>query len=478
MNHKWIISRHTRDMGLLIKVALLIKKYQSTINADDKTKILKELEKSKIYSPRFGDPKKSTLSSKINQLAFYMFGYKAEINGENRFLFSPLGNLLLKYKDEEIKRNKIFLTMLWGLQFNHPHSKTDEEYNLYPFRLIFKLLNEKRLNKRLFISEISYLVMMEKSTNLNSYEILIRKILDFRTKTEESVADIFSKDKTNLLVNAVYEYDYYLKIIMEYFNLIDSVSGHTIVQLPQGKSTTRKLRNSYCTINENILSYVEKLEMNYSFINEPLKFTGNQHKLDTTKEIYNFYPNILLTEIEESIDYNILQLPKLIDEYSKNKDNANYNNFEDVLEQGFNTFINIDAQKIAGAGNTDIKCLYLNDDSVFAVEAKSTKNKLSLINSGRLENHRNKIGASYTIVITPRYVPAVLKDIKDTNNVIITATTFSEFLYNSILKDERNIDYEEINHIIINNLGSDISSKISEITFNKFAISKESLSEC
>jgi type II restriction enzyme len=473
MNHKWIISRHTRDMDLLIEVALLIKKYQSTINEDDKIKILKELEKAKIYSPRFGDSKKSTLNSKINQLAFYMFGYKTKINGENKFLFSPLGNLLLKYREDKNKRNKIFLTMLWGLQFTHPHSQTDEEYQLYPFRLLFKLMNEVKLDKKLFISEISYFVMIQKDINLESYDQLVAKILNFRTKTTIEIAEIFLNTKSNLLVNAVYECDYYLKVIMKYFNLIKSIDGDIIVKLPQGKGSTRKVNNSYCTINEDILNYIQKLENNYSFISEPLKFTGNKHNLDITKEIYNFYPNILLSEIGEDVDYNILQLPKLIDEFSKNKDNANAYNFEDVLEQGFNTFINVDAKKIAGAGNTDIKCLYLDDESIFAVEAKSTKNKLSLINSGRLQDHRNKIGADYTIVITPRYVPAVLKDIKNTNNVIITASTFSEYLYNSILKNERNIDYKEINNLVINNLGSDISNQLSDITFNKFAVSNK-----
>ena len=476
MNYKWIISRHTKDMKLLIEVALLIKKYQSTISEDDKLKILKELEKAKIYSPRFGSAKNSTLTSKINQLAFYMFGYKTKINGEYKFLFSPLGNLLLKYKDDAVKRDKIFLTMLWGLQYKHPHSQTDEEYQLYPFRLIFKLLNENRLDKKLYISEIAYLVMVQKTITLESYKTLIENILELRAKSKNEIISIFTKDKSDLLVNAVYECDYYLKVMLSYFNLIESIDGEMIVQLNQGKSSKRKLNNTYCTMNQNILKYVKQLEKEYSFTDKPLSFTGNRHKLDTVKEIYNFYPNLLLSEIGESIDYNILQLPKLIDEFSKNKNNATAYAFEDVLEQGFNTFVNVDAQKIAGAGNTDIKCLFLNDDSIFAVEAKSTKNKLSLINSGRLENHRSKIGASYTIVITPRYVPAVLKDIKNTNNVIITATTFSEYLYNSILKDERNIDYEEINNIVIHNLGSDISNQISDITFNKFAIANKSIS--
>lgn len=470
MNYKWIISRHTRDMNLLIEVALLIKKYQNTINENDKNKILKELEKAKIYLPRFGNSKKSTLDAKINQLAFYMFGYKIKINRESKFLFSPLGNLLLKHKENKVKRDKIFLTMLWGLQYNHPHSQTDAEYKLYPFRLIFKLMNEPKLEKKLFISEIAYLVVLQKNISLASYDILVDKILNFRSIKKEEISRMFLSDKPHILVNAVYEWGYYLKAIMEDFNLIRFYNGNLIVKLPHGKGSTRKLNDSYFTIDVDMLSYIEKLEKNYSFANEPLKFTGNQHRLDTTKEIYNFYPSILLSEIDEMIDYNILQLPKLIDEFSKNRDNINAYNFEDVLEEGFNTFINVDAKKIAGAGNTDIKCLYLENESVFAVEAKSTKNKLSLVNSGRLEEHRNKIGASYTVVITPRYVPAVLKDIKNTNNVIITATAFSEYLYNSILKDERNVNYNEINNIIINNLGTDISDKISDLTVNKFAI--------
>jgi type II restriction enzyme len=462
-------------MNLLIEVALLIKKYQNTISVTDKKEMLEDLERVGLYNPRFSGAKQSTLDSKINQLAFYMFGYKTKINGKNKFLFSPLGNLLLKHKNDEIKRDKIFLTMLWGLQYNHPHSKTDEEYQLYPFRLLFKLMNEKRLNKRLFISEISYFVMMKKDINLASYEQLVTKILNFRTKTTTEISEIFLKDRNNILVNAVYECDYYLKIIMEYFNLIKSFDGALIVKLSQGKSTTRRLNNSYCTINKDILDYMEELENNYSFINEPLKFTGNQHRLDVIKEIYNFYPQILLKEIDENINYNVLQLPKLIDEFSKNKDNSHAYKFEDILVKGFNIFIDVDAQKIAGAGNTDIECLYLIKNKKFAVEAKSTKNKLSLVNNGRLKFHREKIGAEYTIVITPRYVPAVLRDIKDTNIVIITASTFSEFLYNSILENERNISYKEIDNLIINNLGSDISDRISNITINKFATPEDNL---
>mgnify|MGYP007123662840 CR=1 FL=1 len=132
-------------------------------------------------------------------------------------------------------------------------------------------------------------------------------------------------------------------------------------------------------------------------------------------------------------------------------------------------FYNVEAKKIAGAGNTDIECLFITKKKKFAVEAKSTKNKLLNINSGRLDRHREKIGGEYTIVITPRYVPSVKYDIKTSNIVIITASTFSEYLYNHIINDIRDIDYEEFDRIIIQHLGKDISPLISDLTLQKFA---------
>ena len=98
-------------------------------------------------------------------------------------------------------------------------------------------------------------------------------------------------------------------------------------------------------------------------------------------------------------------------------------------------------QGMSVAGNTDLECLYIPRKKKFTVEAKSTKNKLSSVNAGRLAGYREKIGGAYTIVVTPRYVPAVLQDIRTSPIVIIRANTFSEYLYNCIDNDIREIDY-------------------------------------
>jgi hypothetical protein len=218
---------------------------------------------------------------------------------------------------------------------------------------------------------------------------------------------------------------------------------------------------------------VEKLQLEYSFIEKPLLLNDPERlKIDVIKEIYSFYPKTLLIEIGEladNIKYELLNLPKLIEQYANNNDGAEAYLFEDALANGFNLFYNVEAEKVGGAGNTDIECLYITKKKKFAVDAKSTKNKLSGINSGRLQGHREKIGGAYTIVVTPRYVPAVLQDIRTSPIVIIRANTLSEYLYNYIDNDIREIDYEDFDRIIIANLGKDISKNISDLTISRFA---------
>ena len=83
--------------------------------------------------------------------------------------------------------------------------------------------------------------------------------------------------------------------------------------------------------------------------------------------------------------------------------------------------------------------------------------------------HREKIGGEYSIIVTPRYVPGVIRDIRNNPIVIIQSNTFSEYLYNYIDNDIREIDYEDFDSIIVNNLGKDISKNISDLTISKFA---------
>ena len=210
----------------------------------------------------------------------------------------------------------------------------------------------------------------------------------------------------------------------------------------------------------------------YSYAQIPLMLDDSERmRMDIVKEIYSFYPQILMDEIGESDDLTrLLELPKLIEAYSNNPENDTAYLFEEVLTEGFDMFYNVQTRRIGGAGHTDIECLYLTKRKKFAVESKSTANKLIGINAGRLREQREEIGGEYTIVITPRYVPAAKRDIKDTPIVIILANTFAEYLYNHIFNEIREIDYEDFDSIIVNHLGEDVSKLISDMTMEKFAV--------
>ena len=379
----------------------------------------------------------------------------------------------MKNVDDKEKTAKIFLTMLWAVQYQHPHSGTDNEFQLYPFRLIYKLLTEPKLSNKLYAFEVAYSVVFVKEITPKSYDELVNELLELRKLSDEELAQKFQEDR-HAFVNSAYEWDYYVSTLFESAGVLNKSAGVVICKLQHGNTNTfRKITRNEVSIPENLRPLVQQLENEYSFLEKPLLLNDPERlKIDVIKEIYSFYPKSLLIEIGELVDdikYELLNLPKLIEQYANNNDGAEAYLFEDALTDGFNMFYNVEAEKVGGAGNTDLECLYLTKKKKFAVDAKSTKNKLSGINAGRLEGHREKIGGAYTIVVTPRFVPAVLQDIRTSPIVIIRATTFSEYLYNCIDNDLREIDYEDFDNIIVNNLGKDISKNISDLTISRFA---------
>lgn len=471
---KWILYRHTNDFDLITAVAVNLKYFsKASISKEDKLSLLLKLKDLAYYKERNPELPLDSINHRINTLAYYMFGYKDIIDGQDRFLFSPLGNLFLKHIDNKENLSKIFLTMLYGMQFEHPHGGSDKIFNLYPFRLIFKLLADKRIENKLYAYEVSYLLVFIENTNDQNYEELIDQILKMRQWSNEKIEKAFKEDQ-HTYVNSAYEWDYYVSELLQNAGILEKTQGEVICKLLQGKSTYRKITRNFVVLNKNLVGLSHKLMQEYPFNEQPLKLDDPERlKIDVIKQIYNFYPKVLLGEIGEKEDdpkYGLLNLAQLIEKYSNNNDGAEAYLFEDILTDGFNMFINVEAKKVGGAGNTDIECLYLTKKKKFAVEAKSTKNKLSGINSGRLAQHGTKIGSDYTIVVTPRYVPSVLYDIKSSPIVIIRASTFSEYLYNHIDNGVREIDYAEFDDIIVSNLGKDISRNISILTLQKFSV--------
>ena len=477
---KWILYKHTNSYEMIKAVAMDVKNQCGTnISDTERYRMQQRLAALDLYRTR--NPKDKPLDSinhRINTLEFFMFGYESRILDTKRFIFSPLGNLFLNHINDEEKLKKIFATMLFAMQFQHYANGTPSSIQIYPFRLIFTLLLDTRLNYKLYFAEYVYCIADVHSITPSSYEDLVKKILKLRNTSVEDVVELMKEDE-HYYVNCVYEWQYYITSILEQAGIFNRSEGNEICRLyhptktnSKSKPTGRKLCDGFVSIMPDMENYISKLLNVYSCFTQPLKLDDPQRMtMDVVKEIYSFYPSILTSAIgeEDELQQQLLQLPQLIEEYANNEDGETAYKFEDVLEDGFNMFYDVEAKKIGGAGHTDIECLYFTKKKTFAVEAKSTKNKLGLINSGRLRSHMAEIGADYTIVITPRYVPAVKRDIKGQNIVILLANTFSEYLYNHIYHDMREILYEDFDDIIINHLGEDISKYISDKTIEKFS---------
>ena len=475
---KWILYKHTCNYELIKAVALDVKNScASYVSEIERYRMQERLAALDLYKTR--NPKERPLDSinhRINTLEFYMFGYEDD---NKRFIFGPLGNLFLANINDEEKLKKIFAAMLFGIQFEHPANGTPSSFQLYPFRLLLKLMSDERLNYRLYSTEYAYLVAFIHRITPESYDELVNQILQFRA-LEDEIKMLRLKEDEHTYVNCIYEWQYYTQKLLSSIGIIAVNEGDALGKLYHpGKTnskslpTGRTVRNGFATIVSSMKPFIETMLNRYSCFNQPLQLDDPYRmQLDVVKEVYSFYPKELLREIgeeEDELQVKLLELPRLIEEYSNNPENDTAYLFEDVLTEGMNMFINVDARKVGGAGHTDIECLYITCRKKFAVEAKSTANKLSGINAGRLREHRNQIGGDYTIVITSRYVPAAKRDIKDNPIVIILASTFSEYLYNHIYHDRREIDYKDFDDIIVNNLGKDISGLISNMTMEKFA---------
>ena len=469
---KWILYRHTNNLDIIKAVAVnLIKFSKGNINKSEKILLNKRLKKLAWYKERNPELPLDAINHKINTLAYFMFGYKSTVNGDKKFMLSPLGDLMIEnFENHEIS-SKIFLSQLFAVQFPHPHSSTSDDFKLYPYRLIFQLLNEPKLNYKLYSIEVALLIVFIKTIDKSKYQSLVNEILELRKSKTEKIIEKLEKNN-HAHVNSYYEWDYYQSKLFESAGLISRYSGECIHKMKQGTKTIRIIKNSYIVLNKEIKGFCVKLLNNYSLFKTPIELNqGTRLSKDIIKEIYSFFPEELMDLIGIKKDRSlkdVYNLMKSIDYHSENPEKKSPDQFEILLTKGLN-LINIDAQRLGGSGKTDIECLFLDDKSKFCVDAKVSR-KLNSLNSGRLRFHRKKVGAKYTIIITSRYVPSVLTDIDQQDIVIILANTFTEYLYKNIKDRNNETDYSDIHNLILSNPGSDISNQISDLTIKNYGV--------
>ena len=479
---KWILYRNFKNYDLLKEIAVYVKEKCGNLGSEESRYQMRDwLTSIDMYHTRH--PRVRPLDSqhhKIRTLEYYMFGYDSGMYGSRKFMFSPLGNLFIHHINEEEKLSKIFATMLFGMQFHHPCNQVVPSIQLYPMRLLFQLMMDERLKCRLYYTEYAQFIACLKNITSHEYELLINKILQFRDLSHERQLEPLKEDE-HYSVNCIYELQTYTSRLLADAGILSIVRGQRFGKLahpkqpwskPETLPTYRAVTDGYITIAPNLVNFIRKLLEQYSCFEQPIRFDNPEILTsELVKQVYSFYPKILSEELQEQdeITRKLLELPMLIEQYANNPGNETAYLFEEVLEEGFNMFYDVEASRIGGAGHTDVECRYITLKKKFVVEAKSTANKLTQVNTQRLKEHRDEVGGEYTIVITPRYVPAAKRDIRNTPIVFVTANTFSEYLYNHIYHDVREMTYKDFDDIIINHLGEDVSELISALTINKFA---------
>lgn len=491
---KWTVMKYVKDFDLLVHYAGLIRDLKAKVDEDSIVEVNDIMSGLGVYVPRHGKPSVDTTNFKICQIVYSMFAYRNEVSTNKEIVYSPLGNLLLDNVDKKEWVAKIYATMMFGMPFNHPFNRMRPDFNIYPLRLIFKLLTDSRLEGKLYEDEMFFHVFWVKEIDKVEYERLVKTLLEYRAlPLAEKYAQCTERlSVEDTLANALHE-THYLFGQLESAGIVSRTHGELVGSLRQGgfgrgsvpdfaspeelakhKPTgIRAYRVEYIRLNPNVRPLVETLLASYSFDEKPHDCLNTLGRQDYILHLYNFYPAELLDDLGISNQKRvqaILQIAKDIKWYSRNQETGDCYRFEDILTDAFNEFEDVDAHKLGGSGNTDVECLYLTIDEKFAVEAKSTRTKIGGINAGRLQLHRNKINAKYTIIVAPYYTSSVETDITDTDNVLITASSLSNYLYQYAIHTKGPMSYQTLYEIVQSSLGKNISPQVNAYVSKHFGI--------
>lgn len=485
---KWTIMMYMRDFNLMVTYAYALR-YSNKLSGDNIDEILLKMEEDGIYHPRNGG---STFTGQFKsiQIAWYMFGYYNKSrakNEEKKMVFSPLGNLLLDNMKDKDKARKIFLTMLYANGFRQPFSQMDARFNLFPYRLVLKLLRDPRLGGKLYNDEVFYYAMFIKEIDDTVYEELVSDILAFR-KVDPYTKLSWFKENEAVVGLANHEWSRYATGMMESAGIVSVRNDHDNRRIgtlcygnispKTGKhNAQRSYTENYIVLAEDLVPYVDLLLSKYPYDQKPFSIDEITTKFnsDIVVELYSFYPPELLTEIgiESEEDHalsDMLTIANNITYYSREETETGAK-FEYALRDAFNLFIDVDAERVGGSGQPDVECIFhkpYNPDKKFDIEAKSTSTKLQAVNPRRLRTHRALIGSVYTIVVAPNYARGVLSDIRGEKTVVVKAAVLANYFYQYIIKHGRNLSYAHLDWLVASNLGKDISDSINKYVYEAF----------
>ncbi|MFA5471768.1 MAG: hypothetical protein WC219_06960 [Acholeplasmataceae bacterium] len=482
-NNKWIFQKN-------ISSSDLIKSYVEVLNEIkdiDKTQIQDKLREKNAYTGRSIYGSLSTMGVRFSQMCFYMFGYKSD-----RGIFIPTQTTFNMLHDTNAK-NKNMLANLFSIQYPHPYSKTPDNFKIYAGRLILKLLTEERIGKKLYIDEFAWFLPFLKTLNHEIYEDLIESILEYRQLSFTEKNQLFNDSNDDgLFANCFHEIKYYFITIFQGFGVFQLIedrshNNNQTFSFKHGNTPTfrtdsvvpRKKIPGYIRLNPNLVDATNALLASYSPFDIPTSL-DNSHVFSKKEWIEDLYETEMinyLAVIFPSYDRQRDIINSLADMTHKSKyGSRDGKDFENSLKPVFELFrevLNVDI--ISGSGDTDILCTVEDpnlgtDHYKVNVDAK-TGTSAGNLNPARLGRHIQKNSSRYCIVVAPRFSRGTVLDLEGYPIVIVKAESLATYLSKECLSNSDSMaDYIEINDIISNNLGSDVTSKFEELTDSKYGI--------
>lgn len=483
-DNKWIFQKN-------ISSNELIKSYVEVVYDTkdfDKEQIQEKLREKNAYTGRTSMGSLSTMGVRFSQMCFYMFGYKSS-NG----VFIPTQTTFNMIHDTNAK-NKNMLVNLFSIQYPHPYSKTPQDIKIYAGRLILKLLTEERIGNKLYIDEFIWFLPFIKSINSEIYEELVSSILEYRNLPFHEKKRLFEdNNEGDLFANCLHEAKYYFMTIFQGFDVLKfkadrNHNNNQTFSFRHGNTNTyrtdsvvsRELVPGYVILNPELIEATNALLSKYSPFDTPTSL-DNSHVFSRKEWIEDLYENELikyLAVVFPSYEKQRDIINTLADMTHKSKyGSRDGKDFENSLKPVFELFREaLNVEILSGAGETDILCTMQDPDYGINhykvnVDAK-TGTAANQLNPARLNRHIDKNRSKYCIVVAPRFSRGAVLDLKGYKIVIVKAETLATYLSKECLSNKDSLaDYNQINEIIHNNYGQDITKYIEDLTIAKYGIS-------
>jgi len=513
----WIVEKHTRSIDDMFYYLKLISENKGDLSEDQLIRYMSSATSEGVYQQRYKTPSLATMKNKIGVLRAYNLGAEKKLeDGRTSFLIGPYGELFLKHFKERDKLKKILLTSCYFSQYpSHKHT-VEADFVIYPWRLFFHLISREELDYCLFAEEVIYFLPFIQNFDDIDYEELIDSILEFRNLRFVKKKELFENEEnigrqsninkfTNSGLNIIdakkqasqmkwgdltHTITYYMFGLLKHAGILDlkptDYKFSFRQYLPGAKqSTYRKLEGKY-SLSPDLKQFFKKLSHEYP-IDENVITKEHMLENDFVFRLLTNIPGILLDEIDEnSKEFEISaalnkvvkveeldkeDVENIIDNMEKlsstSQNMTDFTEFEDLIAATMNLFENIKAQRLGGAGRTDVECFDLNVDNKFNIDGKTRRKSLGDLNPRVLEKHMKLNGALFTLVVTTAYTDSVLEYIESTNISVVTTQIFAEVIRNHVKFGELST-FDKVRNILEQNLGKEVSSALSSYLFSHF----------